>query len=74
MLRPGPVIGYVESDYGRIPIVPIKEKSDAGWTIECPYCGHDHTHGPDYGHRLAHCWIDEAEKINDRGYILERDE
>lgn len=44
-------------------------------TIQCPYCGQQHTHGwggpgDPGGHRAPHCWTDDARRINSRGYAL----
>jgi len=58
------------------PLVPAtRERAKAGgWrlTITCPICGKVHTHGGDYGHRVAHCGngpgIDQ-DKVT-RGYYL----
>ena len=51
---------------GRIPIVPRKREVTMGrdpqtgdlvrvWVIDCPYCGREHTHGDEPGHRVSHC-------------------
>ncbi len=66
------------SHVGGIPVVPLKREVTIGrdpktgdlvrtWIIDCPYCGREHTHGAEPGHRVSHCWHDGS----DPGYIIE---
>jgi hypothetical protein len=63
---------------GDIPVVPLKREVNLGrdpqsgepvlcWVIDCPYCGREHTHGAEPGHRVSHCW----HHGSDPGYIIE---
>lgn len=42
------------------------------WVIDCPYCGCEHTHGANPGHRVAHCHGDHRRRNPGyiRGYVL----
>ena len=62
-----------------IPIVPRKREVTMGrdpqtgelvrvWVIDCPYCGREHTHGAEPGHRVSHC----RHHGSGLGYIIER--
>ncbi len=61
---------------GGIPVVPLKREVTFGprrdlgrsWVIDCPYCGREHTHGAEPGHRVSHC----RHAGSDPGYIIER--
>jgi hypothetical protein len=55
----------------RIPVVPLKREVTIGrdrvWVIDCPYCGREHTHGAEPGHRVSHC----RHHGSGPGYIIE---
>jgi len=57
---------------GGIPVVPLKREvvmplGERVWVIDCPYCGREHTHGAEAGHRVSHC----RHAGSDPGYIIE---
>ncbi len=61
---------------GGIPVVPLKREVTFGprndpsrsWVIDCPYCGREHTHGAEAGHRVSHC----MHHGSGPGYVIER--
>ena len=44
---------YEIHDGIKIPVLGRKKGSDS--TDSCPYCGKNHIHGKQEGHRLGHC-------------------
>jgi len=63
-----------------IPIVRCCLKGDDLIVARCPICGRRHVHGaagqtgPDFGHRLAHCYFSKPDPAREaarrRGYLL----
>lgn len=37
------------------PIAVVYRNYASGQTLECPFCGLSHKHGPEDGHRVTHC-------------------
>ncbi len=54
----------------RIPTVCVKRANGDEWIIDCPYCHQEHLHGPEEGHRVAHCPRDTVGR--ERGYDILR--
>jgi len=53
------------------PTAPVVRKTATQWTVQCPYCGKKHFHGPGEGHRSPHCylrkWVKRERAILDAG-------
>ncbi|MEM9751986.1 MAG: hypothetical protein AAF916_01220 [Planctomycetota bacterium] len=49
--------------------VNCRETDRLHWLVHCPHCGDLHYHGPQEGHRHAHCIVPTVESM--RGYNLE---
>lgn len=43
-----------DPDYEPTPTVSARPEGER-WVITCPYCGNEHRHSPEPGHRVAHC-------------------
>jgi hypothetical protein len=39
------------------------------WCVWCVYCDRWHEHGPDFGHRVAHCFNPKS-RYERRGYTI----
>jgi hypothetical protein len=54
--------------YRPMPVLLARDNGNETWSVWCPYCLTEHTHGAGPGHRVAHCIA--ACPFTDSGYIL----
>ncbi|MEM1098903.1 MAG: hypothetical protein AAGH92_08950 [Planctomycetota bacterium] len=64
-----PVV-FLDLDAPTVAAYPVKcpHTDRLLWLVHCPYCSELHYHGPQEGHRHAHCNVPTTESV--RGYNL----